>query len=140
MWTIFKVFIEFVTILLLFHVLVFFWPRGMQDLSSPTRERTLTPCIIGRRSLNHWTAREGLKETLFKPLFSCVQLNLTPGDIKSGQARQYQYKSCFKVKQVYFCYRNRLCPGPCPQVHSQSKGIKKLEVVISKLVLRCPHS
>ena len=56
MWTIFKVFIEFVTILLLFHVLVF-WPRGMWDLSSPTRDQTHTPCI-GRRSLNHWTARE----------------------------------------------------------------------------------
>ena len=37
MWTIFlKVFIEFVTILLLFYVLVF-WLRGMWDLSSPTR-------------------------------------------------------------------------------------------------------
>ena len=37
MWTIFKVFIEFVTILLLFNVLVF-WPGGMWDLSFPTRE------------------------------------------------------------------------------------------------------
>ena len=56
MWTIFKVFIEFVTILLLFYVLVF-WPRAMWDLSSPTRDQTRTPCI-GRRSLKHWTARE----------------------------------------------------------------------------------
>ena len=56
MWTIFKVFIEFVTILLLFYVLVF-WPQGMWDLSSPTRDRTRTHCV-GRRSLNHWTARE----------------------------------------------------------------------------------
>ena len=48
MWTIFEVFIEFVTILLLFYVL-FFWLRGMWDLSSP---------CIGRRSLNHWTTRE----------------------------------------------------------------------------------
>ena len=32
MWTIFKVFIEFVTILLLFYVLVF-WPRGTWDRS-----------------------------------------------------------------------------------------------------------
>ena len=39
-----------------FYVLVF-WPRGMWDLSSPTRDRTLTPCI-GRQSLNHWTTRE----------------------------------------------------------------------------------
>ena len=42
MWTIFKVFIEFVTILLLFYVLVF-WQRGMWDLSSPTRDQTSTP-------------------------------------------------------------------------------------------------
>ena len=56
MWSIFKVFIEFVTVLLLFYVLVF-WPRGMWDPSFPTRDRTCTPCI-GRRGLNHWTARE----------------------------------------------------------------------------------
>ena len=55
-WTNFKVFIEFVTILLLFYVFVF-WPWGMWDLSSPTRDWTHTPCI-GRQSLNHWTARE----------------------------------------------------------------------------------
>ena len=35
MWTIFKVFIEFITILLMFYVLLFFfWPQGMWDLSS----------------------------------------------------------------------------------------------------------
>ena len=39
MWTIFKVFIEFVTILLLFYVLVF-WMQGKWDLSSLTRDRT----------------------------------------------------------------------------------------------------
>ena len=50
MWTIFKVFIEFVIILLLFYVLVF-WPRGMWDLSSLTRDQTHAPGI-GRRSLN----------------------------------------------------------------------------------------
>ena len=56
MWTIFKVLIGFVTILLLFHILVF-WPQGMWNLSSPTRDRTQTP-FTGRRSLNHWTSRE----------------------------------------------------------------------------------
>ena len=54
-WTIFKVFIEFVAILLLFYVLVF-WPWGMWDLSSLIRNWTRTPSI-GRRSLTHWTAR-----------------------------------------------------------------------------------
>ena len=56
MWTIFKVFIECITILLLFYVLVF-WPRGTWDLSSPTKDQTRTPCNR-RRSLNRWTARE----------------------------------------------------------------------------------
>ena len=43
MWTIFKVFVEFITILLLFHVLVL-WLWGMWDLSSSAREGTHTPC------------------------------------------------------------------------------------------------
>ena len=47
----FKVFIEFITILLLFCVLVFY-PRGMWDLSSLTRARTCTP-FIGRQSLDY---------------------------------------------------------------------------------------
>ena len=51
-----KSFIEFVTILLLFHVLVF-WPQGMRDLSPLTKDQTHTPCIR-RWSLNHWTIRE----------------------------------------------------------------------------------
>ena len=37
MWTIFKVFAEFVTLLFLFYVLVF-WLQGMWDLSSLTRD------------------------------------------------------------------------------------------------------
>ena len=47
MWTVFKVFTEFVTILLLFYVLVF-WLQGMWELSSPTRDQTCTPPCIGR--------------------------------------------------------------------------------------------
>ena len=52
MWTIFKIFIEFVTIVFLFYVLVF-WPQGTWELNSPTRDQTCTPCI-GWLSLNHW--------------------------------------------------------------------------------------
>ena len=37
MWTIFKVFIEFITMWLLFHALVF-WPRSMWGLSSLNRD------------------------------------------------------------------------------------------------------
>ena len=43
MWTILKVFIEFVTILLLSPVSVF-WLRGGSDLSSQTEDRILTLC------------------------------------------------------------------------------------------------
>ena len=46
MWTIFKVFIESVTIVLLFYVLVF-WPQGMWNLSFMTRDRTGTPALGG---------------------------------------------------------------------------------------------
>ena len=56
MWIIFKVFIEFCTVLCLFYVLVF-WPWGVGDLSYPSRDRTFTPCA-GRESFNHWTTRE----------------------------------------------------------------------------------
>ena len=57
MWTIFKVSIEFATILLLFYVLVF-WSQGMWNPSSPipTRDQTCNPCI-GRWTLNHRTTK-----------------------------------------------------------------------------------
>ena len=42
MWTIFKAYIGFVTMLLLFYVLDF-WPQGMWDLNSWTRDQTFTP-------------------------------------------------------------------------------------------------
>ena len=51
----FLIFIEFLTVSLLFHVLIF-WPRGMWDLSSPARIEP-TPHAL-EESLIHWTARE----------------------------------------------------------------------------------
>ena len=45
------------------------WPRGMWDLSSPTRDQTHTPCI-GRGSLSYSTVREvpWIFFLFFKPL------------------------------------------------------------------------
>ena len=57
MWTMFKVFIEDVNNIPSVFCFVFFWPGGMWDLSSPTRDQTYTSCI-GRQRLKHWTARE----------------------------------------------------------------------------------
>ena len=45
-WSIFKVFIESVTILLLSYVLVF-WLRGMWDFSCPTRIEPAAPTLEG---------------------------------------------------------------------------------------------
>ena len=60
-----KVFIEFVTVLLLLYVLGV-WSQGMWGLCSPTRDRTCTSWI-GRQSLNHWTARDVPKNCLLSP-------------------------------------------------------------------------
>ena len=54
----FKVFIEFVPILLLFYILVF-WPWGIPL----TRDQTWSPCF-GKWSLNHWTTRVVLANLL----------------------------------------------------------------------------
>ena len=59
----FRVFIELVTTLLLFYISVF-WPWGMWDLSSITRDWTCAPCF-GRQNLNHWTIREVLWRDFF---------------------------------------------------------------------------
>ena len=45
-WTILKIFFEFVTVFLLFYVLVF-WLGGTWGLSSPARDRTCTPALEG---------------------------------------------------------------------------------------------
>ena len=55
--TIFKVFIEFVKVVLMFLCFGFFGFEACENLSSPTRDLTHTPCIR-RQSLNHWAASE----------------------------------------------------------------------------------
>ena len=62
-----KVFIEFVTILLLFYILVF-WLWGMWGLNLTTRDWICTPCI-GWWSLHPWTSRQ-ISAPLFLHIFS----------------------------------------------------------------------
>ena len=59
----------------------FFWPWGMWDFSSPTRDQICIPCI-GKGSLNHWTTREvppcsflhtRLIENCYVDLIFCLQ-------------------------------------------------------------------
>ena len=57
MWTIFlKSILNFYTIASVLSF-VFFWPQGMWDLSSPTRDQ-IGNAKAGRQSPNHWTTRE----------------------------------------------------------------------------------
>ena len=53
-----EVFIGFVTILLLFCVLIF-WLKGVWGLGSLTRDQICSPGI-GRQSLSHWTPGKSL--------------------------------------------------------------------------------
>ena len=69
MWTIFKVFIEFVTILFLFYVL-FFWPGGMWDFSSPTRDEPTSPALGGEVLT---TGQPGKSQGYFKQYGSIVK-------------------------------------------------------------------
>ena len=63
MWTIFKVFMGFVTTLLLFFNVSVFWLQGMWYLSSITWDQIRTPGI--RRSLNHQTIWEVPRKWMF---------------------------------------------------------------------------
>ena len=72
MCTFFFLSLEFVIILLLFYVLVF-WAPGMWDLSSLIRDWNHIPWAE-RRSLSHWTTREVLWTMDFKNHIACHNL------------------------------------------------------------------
>ena len=55
----FKVFIEFVTILLLFYVLVF-WSQNMRDLAPQPGIKPEPPTLESKVLINHWITREVL--------------------------------------------------------------------------------
>ena len=52
-----------------------FWPWGMWDLYSPTRDQTCIPCI-GWRSLNHWTTRKAPILLSYCEYFKLIILSL----------------------------------------------------------------
>ena len=64
---------DFVTVLLVFSVLIF-WLWAMWDLTSPISDRTCTTCIA-KQSLNHWTVREVPRVAFF--LFSFFPITLS---------------------------------------------------------------
>ena len=68
MWTIFKIFIEFVTILFLFYVLDF-WARGMWDLSSLDQGSNLHPLHWKVKSFFFFFNLISFTSVFFKILF-----------------------------------------------------------------------
>ena len=102
-WTIFKVFIEFVTTLLLFSALVF-WPQAMWNPSSLTRDRTCIPCSR-RRSLNSWTTRE-VPRVVFKVLTWCAFPTAPLWNSSfSGESSQASLWLCFHRSLMLFQWK-----------------------------------
>ena len=100
MWVIFKVFIEFVTTLLLFYVL-FFCPRSMWYLSPLTRGQTHTPCF-GRQSLKHWTTVDMCKNVKFTKYISTCHTLRSTAIVSVGCWIQL----CFEMRKRPKCNKN----------------------------------
>ena len=100
LWTIFEVFIEFVTILLLSYVLLFL-ARKHVGSSLPNQGLNPSTSCIGRWSLNHWTTRKvpgrGFLFLFFFPIWLLCLLLL--GNL--GRS-----KSIFKASQVKLVVKN----------------------------------
>ena len=80
MWTIFKVFIEFATILLLFSMFQFL-ARGMWGLSSLTRDQTRTPALEGE-VLTSGQSGKSQSSLLFQTAFT--DRRLVKGNVSSS--------------------------------------------------------
>ena len=134
MWTIFKVLVEFITILLLFYVFFFFffgatWHVGFQLL---TRGWKHAPCV-GRQSLHHWTTREVLCYFLLIKnniehkklrLVLCDDQEQWDGEQVGGRTkREGIHVCCCFVPQscLTLCYPMD-CSPPGSSVHGSSHG------------------
>ena len=97
-----KVLIEFFTVLLKICGLVF-WPWGMRDLTSLTRDRTYTLCF-GRWSLNQWTSREVPVICLsFYPFISLFQNGL------ETYTNTYNHKCACTYTHTHTCTVSLFC-------------------------------
>ena len=79
----FSFFVEFVPVLLLIYVLVF-WRQGIQDLSSSSRHGTCTPCIEKQRGTRSLSTLEPALP-LFSPLSGHT---LAPGSFPLAPVHQ----------------------------------------------------
>ena len=97
--------------------LFFFLPWGMWDLSSQTRDWSLTPCI-GRQSLRHWITKEVslnliVVVVIFQPA-SCVQLSVTPWTVARQTSLSFIIFLEFAQTQVHWVIDAIQPPHPLP--------------------------
>ena len=108
----------------LFFMVLVFWLWGMQELGSPTRNATFTPCV-GRRTLNHWTTREVPTGTFFRkwlipPTFPehglCVRAMLK-GQVSLCPGNSHTLPPPIILPNVLTCYKVSLsCTWNCINV------------------------
>ena len=79
-----------------------FWPWGMWDLYSPTRDRTCIPCI-GWRSLNHWTTRKAPILLSYCEYFKLIILSLLLL-IPHAQLSSFSYNVMITQCSFYFIH------------------------------------
>ena len=89
MWSILKVFTEFVTAVLLFYILA----ARKVDLRSPTKDQTLIPCT-GRQSHNHWTTKD-------VPLWNQLYGKKHPGSLPSLSIMAFGQGTCLLQCRKY---------------------------------------
>ena len=122
MWTIFKVFTEFITILRLFYILVF-WPQGMWDLSSLTRD--WTSCMKGE-VLNRWIFRQVPGEIVLFPSWNFILLiHSIEFIINISWETSVQFSSVAQLCPTLCWPHERQqarhpCPSPTPEVYTNS--------------------
>lgn len=81
--------------------------RSMWDLSSQTRDWTLTPCVV-RWGLNHWTTREVIRKAILNvrtPFFALAT---------SGHINTIHESCCFGAASVWDLASPLKCTLPPP--------------------------
>ena len=136
-WTIFKVFIELLTILFLFHALVFcFWLWGMWDLSSPTRNQNCIPALAGA-VLTSGPPRKSQAGCFKLPHFTHVLTTLHPRNVWPPPRHSVIFSVPFKiwVRDLFQKAFSSLCQIACyilPLLLQSVTAPEPLEIRVNK--------
>ena len=99
MWTIFKVFIEFVTILFLFYISIFWTQGDACGILAPLSGIKFTPPCNGKWSFNHWATGEAPQQFCMSDL--CHRLVFQCQCKLNSKVRG---RSCHLVLLLLSCY------------------------------------